>query len=89
MTYDIGDINCEEVVGTFYEKEFQQTNQTEFRIEKVTGEKVINYMSNGKVKIINLIVRLTKRILLYKMCYLPVPYAHSKNEIKVELIRFV
>ena len=50
---------------------------------------MINYMSNGKVKIINLIVGLTKRILLYKMCYFPVPYAHSKNEIKVELIRFV
>ena len=29
------DLNSEEIVGTFYEKELQITNQKEFRIEKV------------------------------------------------------
>ena len=31
----ISDINGEEIVGTFYEKEWQKTNQKEFRIETV------------------------------------------------------
>ena len=34
-TYVINDLNCEEIIGTFYEKELQKTNQEEFRIEKV------------------------------------------------------
>ena len=31
----INDLNGEEIIGTFYEKELQKTNQKEFRIEKV------------------------------------------------------
>ena len=34
-TYVINDLNGEEIIGTFYEKELQKTNQQEFRIEKV------------------------------------------------------
>ena len=34
-TYVINDLNDEEIIGTFYEKELQKTNQQEFRIEKV------------------------------------------------------
>ena len=34
-TYAIGDLNGEEIVGSFYEKELQKTNLKEFRIEKV------------------------------------------------------
>ena len=36
-TYAIRDLNGEKIVGTFYEKELQKTNtnQKEFRIEKV------------------------------------------------------
>ena len=30
----ISDINCLEIIGTFYKKELQKTNQEEFRIEK-------------------------------------------------------
>ena len=33
--YFINDLNGEEIIGTFYEKELQKTNQEEFRIEKV------------------------------------------------------
>ena len=38
-TYVIIDLNGEEIVGTFYEKELQKTNQKEFRIEKVIKRK--------------------------------------------------
>ena len=34
-TYVINYLNGEEIVGTFYEKELQKTDQKEFRIEKV------------------------------------------------------
>ena len=34
-TYVIIDLNGEEIIGTFYEKELQKTNQQEFRIKKV------------------------------------------------------
>ena len=38
-TYNVGDLNGEKVIGTFYEKEQQKTNQKEFRIEKVIKKK--------------------------------------------------
>ena len=38
-TYVIDDLNGEEIIGTFYEKELQKTNQEEFRIEKVIKRK--------------------------------------------------
>ena len=37
--YVINDLNGEEIIGTFYEKELQKTNQEEFRIEKVIKRK--------------------------------------------------
>ena len=45
------DLKGEEIVGRFYEKELQKTNQKEFRVEKVIKRKGI-YMLNGKVMII-------------------------------------
>ena len=38
-TYVTSDLNGEEIVGSFYEKELQKTNQKEFRIEKVIKRK--------------------------------------------------
>ena len=38
-TYIISDLNGEEIAGSFYEKELQNTNQKEFRIEKVIKRK--------------------------------------------------
>ena len=38
-TYVINDLNGEEIIGTFYEKELQKTNQQEFRIDKVIKRK--------------------------------------------------
>ena len=37
--YIIGDLNGEKFIGTFHEKELQNTNQEEFRIEKVIMKK--------------------------------------------------
>ena len=65
-TYVIDNLNGEKISGTFYEKELQKTHQKEFRIEKVIKKKsdklnVINYMSNGKAMIVNLIPGLIKK----------------------------
>ena len=38
-TYVINDLNGEEIIWTFYEKEPQKTNQQEFKIEKVIKKK--------------------------------------------------
>ena len=38
-TYFINDLNGHEIIGTFYEKKPQKTNQQEFRIEKVIKKK--------------------------------------------------
>ena len=38
-TYVINDLNGEEIIWTFNEKELQKTNQKEFRIEKVLKKK--------------------------------------------------
>ena len=38
-TYVINYLNGEEIIGTFYEKELQGTNQQKFRIEKVIKRK--------------------------------------------------
>ena len=37
--YLINDLNSEEIMGSFYEKELQKTDQKEFRIEKVIKKK--------------------------------------------------
>ena len=46
-TYFINDLNGEEIIGTFQEKELQKTNQQELRIETVIRRKD-NYMSKWK-----------------------------------------
>ena len=48
------------MVGTFYEKEMQKTNQQEFRIEKVIKRKGDKLYLNGKVMIVHLIAGLIK-----------------------------
>ena len=35
----MNDLNSEEIIRTFYEKELQKTNQKEFRIEKIIKKK--------------------------------------------------
>ena len=38
-TYFINNLNGEEIIGTFYEKVLQETNQKKFRMEKVLKKK--------------------------------------------------
>ena len=38
-TYVINDLNSEKIIGRFYEKQLQKTNQKEFRIEKILKRK--------------------------------------------------
>ena len=38
-TYVINDLNGEEIMGTFYERELQKIDQQKFRIEKVIQKK--------------------------------------------------
>ena len=62
-TYVINNLNGEEIIGTFYEKELQKTNQHEFRIEKVIKRKGDTlYVKWNKVIIIHLIAGLIKKI---------------------------
>ena len=37
--YVVRDLNGEEIVGSFYQKEMQKANQREFRVEKVIKRK--------------------------------------------------
>ena len=38
-SFVIYDLNVEKIIGTFYEKELQKTNQQEFRVEKLIKKK--------------------------------------------------
>ena len=55
----INKVEVENIVGTFWEKELQNTNKKEFKNEKVM-QKEINYMLIAKDIIILLIVGLIK-----------------------------
>ena len=44
----INDLNGEEIVGTFYEKDLQKTNQKELRIEKVIKRKGDQFYAKSK-----------------------------------------
>ena len=47
-THAINDLNAEKIIGTFYGKELQMTNQKEFRIEKVIKRKGYNLFVKWK-----------------------------------------
>ena len=47
LKYVINDLNGEEIIGTFYEKELQETTQKEFRIEKVNEKKKLYFRWKG------------------------------------------
>ena len=47
-TYVLNDLNGEEIIGSFYEKELKKTSQKEFRIEKVIKRKGDNLYAKWK-----------------------------------------
>ena len=60
-TYVINDLNGEEFLGTFYEKELEKSNQNEFRVEKVVKKKGDKLCVKWKGYIIHLIAELIKK----------------------------
>ena len=61
----ISDLNCEKIAGSFHERNYKKSSQEKFRIEKDLKVTVTNCMSNGKDRVIHLIVGLMKNA-LYK-----------------------
>ena len=49
QAYVISDLNGEEIVRTFYEKELPKTNQEEFKIEKIIKRKGNNLYAKWKL----------------------------------------
>ena len=83
-THIINDLNGKEIIGRFYEKESQKTNQKEFRIEKVIKKKEASYMSNRKDMIIHLIVGLISKTLHKMSQYFPKPCRSFGGNINVK-----
>ena len=84
-TYVISDLNGEEIVGSFYDKELQKTNQKEFIIEKVIKRKgnklYVKWKGYGNSFNSWIDTGLIKKFL---SGYFP-PYKSSERNIKVEL----
>ena len=83
-TYVIDDLNGEEIIGTFYEKELKKTNQGEFRIEKEIRQKgnKLYVKWKGYDNAFNSWIDKKKN---YKMSQNLPPYNNSRKNIKVEL----
>ena len=60
--YVVNDLNGEEIVGTFYEKELQKTNQKEFRTEKAIKRKGKKLYAKSKGHDDSLIFALIKMV---------------------------
>ena len=57
----ISDLKREEIVGTCHKKELQKTKTKIIKDTKSNLKKALNYMLNGKVMVIHLIVGLIKK----------------------------
>ena len=83
-TYVLNDLNGEEIIGTFYEKELQATNQQEFRIEKVIkrkGDKL--YVKwKGYDNLFNSWIKMYKNCIKMSQ-YFPKPYEPFGGDINV------
>ena len=73
-TYVINDLHCEQIIGTFYEKELQKTNQEEFRIEKVIKKKGNKLYVKWKEYDNSFNSWIDKKDLTYMSQYFPKPY---------------
>ena len=64
-TYVFNDLNEEEIIGTFFEKELQKTNQEGFKTEKIIKRKGNTLYFKRKDMINHLVTGLIKKI-IYK-----------------------
>ena len=83
-TYAINDLNGEEIMGTFYEKELQKTSQEEFRIEKVIKRKGDKMYVKWKGYDNSFNSWIDQKVNIKISQYFP-PYNNSSENIKVEL----
>ena len=60
----ISDLNCEQIVGTFDDKEQQKQTKNRLELKGLSREKVTEYIINGKIMTILLTVGLIKNILI-------------------------
>ena len=73
------------LLENFMKKNYERLIKKNLGLKRWLKEKVINYMSNGKVIIIHLIVGLIKKT-LYKMSqYFPKPYEPFGGDINVKV----
>ena len=70
-TYVVSDLNGEEIVKIFYEKELEKTNQTEFRVGKVIKRKGDKLYDKWKGYDNSFIVILMKKDILQMSEYFP------------------
>ena len=89
-TYVISDVNNEEIIGSFYEKELQKTNKKEFRIEKILKRKgdKLHVKWKGYDNLFNCWIN--KKDILKKMSeYFPKPSSHEENiKVKIDLTNY-
>ena len=83
-TYAISDLNGEEIVGSFYEKELQKANQKKFRIEKVIKRKGNKLYVKWK-RYNNSFNSWIDKKRSYKMSQYFLPFRSHGGDIKVEL----
>ena len=60
-TYIVSDLKGEEIVGAFTKTNYKRHINKNLELKKLSREKAINYMLNGKVMIVHLIVGLIKK----------------------------
>ena len=83
-TYVISDLKGEEMIGTFYEKELQKTNQKEFRVEKVIERKGDKLYAKQKGCDNSFNSWIDKKYIRYMSEYFPEPKSFGRK-VKVEL----
>ena len=88
-TYAIHDLNDEKIIGTFYEKELQKTNQEEFKIEKVIKKKENKLYFKWKGYDNSFNSRIDKKDLVLMNQYFPKPYEPFRGELMLKLIYLI
>ena len=89
-TYVINDLNGEEIVGTFFKKELQKTNEKEFKIEKGIERKCNKLYVKWKGYDNSFDSWINKKDLMWFCCiemskYYPKPYRSFGGNIKVKV----
>ena len=85
MFHVINDLNGQKIIGAFYEKELQKTNQKEFRIEKVIKKKGNKLYVKWKGHDSSFNSWIDKKDLVKMSQYFPKPYEPFGGHINVKV----